>query len=614
MEGFQINYTDIYDLFWEYKTNLENLMNKIDTCENCINFFIKNAVFTGETGDAVKSYLTDVHITMLSSIRVTAQNLLDNMTLYKAGYYDIDNSTNFKLSEEAIRAFRTKLSTNYSDTESYTGKIQGAVSGISDISGVGTPSTNGVLELHEQLDQELLNLITEVQSHESSTVTALENSVELLLSSLNTCIAKIGLNTAAIASYESNSFYTDKDVYALANISELFYQQHEDNKDVYDAICEAEQNLKDAAEERETQGVWKTVAGVVLVGVGVACIIATAGAASPIVAAVGVAMGTGMTIYGVADSAEGAQDIYYGSIGDIDSTAVNDLKYAVFQGNEEAYYLTESVFAFAASAMIPIGQAASAGNLTFRSGATIVAKEGIATAAGAGAQKYTTDLTGNQTAGMLAGMAASMATAKGLNGIEAGAKKLAKPKLGDVGDGGGSAFARNNLKSVLANESLTLDEFNTLRLADVNELSAEQIGKLKNIREAVPKIDSNTVIQKTIPFEDIGKYIGDDGYSTIRGYIARYDDVSHIHGYDNVVESSRLDYTINSDIRPYPEGGNAYGYIKFMTDDVDRIGIPYGTEFGGEIQTLPHVHVMDLQVQGMEKLFQNGQLMVTWNQ
>ena len=581
MEGFQINYTDIYDLFWEYKTNLENLMNKIDTCENCINFFIKNAVFTGETGDAVKSYLTDVHITMLSSIRVTTQNLLDNMTLYKAGYYDIDNSTNFKLSEEAIRAFRTKLSTNYSDTESYTGKIQGAVSGISDISGVGTPSTNGVLELHEQLDQELLNLITEVQSHESSTVTALENSVELLLSSLNTCIAKIGLNTAAIASYESNSFYTDKDVYALANISELFYQQHEDNKDVYDAICEAEQNLKDAAEERETQGVWKTVAGVGLLVVGGVCIVASWGTATPIVAAAEGIVGTGTTIFGVADSAEGAQDIYYGSIGDIDSTAVNDLKYVVFQGNEEAYYLTESVFAFAASAMIPIGQAASAGNLTFRSGATIVAKEGIATAAGAGAQKYTTDLTGNQTAGMLAGMAASMATAKGLNGIEAGAKKLAKPKLGDVGDGGGSAFARNNLKSVLANESLTLDEFNTLRLADVNELSAEQIGKLKNIREAVPKIDSNTVIQKTIPFEDIGKYIGDDGYSTIRGYIARYDDVSHIHGYDNVVESSRLDYTINSDIRPYPEGGNAYGYIKFMTDDVDRIGIPYGTEFGG---------------------------------
>ena len=290
------------------------------------------------------------------------------------------------------------------------------------------------------MDQELLNFITTIQNQESSTVTALENSVDLLISSLNSCIAKVGLNQGTIANYESNSFYTDKDVYALANISELFYQQHEDNKDVYDAICEAEQNLKDAAEERETQGVWKTVAGVGLLVVGGVCIVASWGTATPIVAAAEGIVGTGTTIFGVADSAEGAQDIYYGSIGDIDSTAVNDLKYAVFQGNEEAYYLTESVFAFAASAMIPIGQAASAGNLTFRSGATIVAKEGIATAAGAGAQKYTTDLTGNQTAGMLAGMAASMATAKGLNGIEAGAKKLAKPKLGDVGTDGGAVL------------------------------------------------------------------------------------------------------------------------------------------------------------------------------
>ena len=501
MEGFQINYTDIYDLFWEYKTNLENLMNKIDTCENCINFFIKNAVFTGETGDAVKSYLTDVHITMLSSIRVTAQNLLDNMTLYKAGYYDIDNSTNFKLSEEAIRAFRTKLSTNYSDTESYTGKIQGAVSGISDISGVGTPSTNGVLELHEQLDQELLNLITEVQSHESSTVTALENSVELLLSSLNTCIAKIGLNTAAIASYESNSFYTDKDVYALANISELFYQQHEDNKDVYDAICEAEQNLKDATEERETQGVWKTVAGVGLLVVGGVCIVASWGTATPIVAAAEGIVGTGTTILGVADSAEGAQDIYYGSIGDIDSTAVNDLKYVVFQGNEEAYYLTESVFAFAASAMIPIGQAASAGNLTFRSGATIVAKEGIATAAGAGAQKYTTDLTGNQTAGMLAGMAASMATAKGLNGIEAGAKKLAKPKLGDVGTDGGAVLNDADVGSAVEGGS-------------TSSYSGEEWCRYFRETYGSDKVvwENATPSQLARSWQGTGKYIGVDDY------------------------------------------------------------------------------------------------------
>ena len=92
--------------------------------------------------------------------------------------------------------------------------------------------------------------------------------------------------------------------------------------------------------------------------------------------------------------------------------------------------MTKNAFAFAASAMIPIGQASTAGNLTFKSTATIVAKEGISMGAGAGAQKITTDVTGNDTAGMVAGMVASGVTAKGLNGIEAEANKLAKAPKG----------------------------------------------------------------------------------------------------------------------------------------------------------------------------------------
>ena len=172
------------------------------------------------------------------------------------------------------------------------------------------------------------------------------------------------------------------------------------------------------------------VGGAVLIATGAACIVLTGGAATPIVADVAVAAGSGTAVFGAADAIEGTQDIYYGSTGDIDSTAVNGIKDDLFQGNEDAYYLTENAFAFAASAMIPIGHASTAGNLTFKSTATIVAKEGISMGAGAGAQKITTDVTGNDTAGMVAGMVASGVTAKGLNGIEAEANKLAKAPKG----------------------------------------------------------------------------------------------------------------------------------------------------------------------------------------
>ena len=430
MEGFQINYTDLSDLFWEYKRKIENLIENIDNCIERINMFTENAVFTGKTGDAVKSYLGEAHITILSGIKVTAQTLLDNMAAYKDGYRAIDSSTNFKLDEEAIQEFRKKLASNYEDTDEYTGEIRSALSEVSDISDVGMPDSNGVFDIHEQMDSDLIKLVSNVNSYERENVVRLENSVELLLENLQSCLSKIGLSQCAIESYETGSFITGKDAGTLNTGIKIFGDLHEKNKEAYDEIYETEQKIKDEAEKRKTQGIWRTVGGAVLIATGAACIVLTGGAAIPIVADVAVAVGSGTAVFGAADAIEGTQDIYYGSTGDIDSTAVNGIKDGLFQGNEDAYYLTENAFAFAASAMIPIGQASTAGNLTFKSTATIVAKEGISMGAGAGAQKITTDVTGNDTAGMVAGMVASGVTAKGLNGIEAEANKLAKAPKG----------------------------------------------------------------------------------------------------------------------------------------------------------------------------------------
>ena len=479
MEGFQINYTDLSDLFWEYKRKIENLIENIDNCIERINTFTENAVFTGKTGDAVKSYLGEAHITILSGIKVTAQTLLDNMAAYKDGYRAIDSSTNFKLDEEAIQEFRKKLASNYEDTDEYTGKIRSALSEVSDISDVGMPDSNGVFDIHEQMDSDLIKLVSNVNSYERENVVRLENSVELLLENLQSCLSKIGLSQGAIESYETGSFITGKDAGTLNTGIKIFGDLHEKNKEAYDEIYETEQKIKDEAEKRKTQGIWRTVGGAVLIATGAACIVLTGGAATPVVADVAVAVGSGTAVFGAADAIEGTQDIYYGSTGDIDSTAVNGIKDDLFQGNEDAYYLTENAFAFAASAMIPIGQASTAGNLTFKSTATIVAKEGISMGAGAGAQKITTDVTGNDTAGMVAGMVASGVTAKGLNGIEAEANKLAKPKLGDVGDGGDAVLNDADGPVVKEGSIEQLSEIEYKELTGYEYLDT-QLGNLKD--------------------------------------------------------------------------------------------------------------------------------------
>ena len=521
MEGFQINYTDLSDLFWEYKRKIDNLIENIDNCIEKINMFTENAVFTGKTGDAVKSYLGEAHITILSGIKVTAQTLLDNMAAYKDGYRAIDSSTNFKLDEEAIQEFRKKLASNYEDTDEYTGEIRSVLSEVSDISDVGMPDSNGVFDIHEQMDSDLIKLVSNVNSYERENVVRLENSVELLLENLQSCLSKIGLSQGAIEIYETGSFITGKDAGTLNTGIKIFGDLHEKNKEAYDEIYETEQKIKDEAEKRKTQGIWRTVGGAVLIATGVACIVLTGGAAIPIVADVAVAVGSGTAVFGAADAIEGTQDIYYGSTGDIDSTAVNGIKDDLFQGNEDAYYLTENAFAFAASAMIPIGQASTAGNLTFKSTATIVAKEGISMGAGAGAQKITTDVTGNDTAGMVAGMVASGVTAKGLNGIEAEANKLAKAPKGIDGVTEGVGNLAEDVGKVVESGKKTGTVWDNITSTADNMPATKIPATFKidldgNINYVNPETGTNTLWTNSNATKHMGEYVsrfGDESWS-----------------------------------------------------------------------------------------------------
>ena len=130
---------------------------------------------------------------------------------------------------------------------------------------------------------------------------------------------------------------------------------------------------------------------------------------------------------------------------------------------------------------------------------------------------------------------------------------------------------------------MTLDEFNDLRLRDISTLSNEEKAMLKMIRESVPMPDTNTMMQKVIPASDIEKYL-DGTYTQVGGYVTRLEDVSHLSTCGEIYDSLRLDYpgSVYSLI-----DDNSIGVIRYMTDDVANITIPYGTEMGGTIIDAP---------------------------
>lgn len=148
-----------------------------------------------------------------------------------------------------------------------------------------------------------------------------------------------------------------------------------------------------------------------------------------------------------------------------------------------------------------------------------------------------------------------------------------------------SSFVNNTLPKKLKEHNLNYDEFTNLRLKPDHKLNVSERQIIQDIRNSVPRPDKNTILIKNFPEKDIKKYLEGE-YTSVKGFIAKAEDSSHIHDYFHVRESMRLDYSYYDDytekvVKPYPENGDSYGYIEFKAKNPgmlssEHLEIPYG--------------------------------------
>ncbi|WP_331274448.1 hypothetical protein [Streptococcus equi] len=113
-----------------------------------------------------------------------------------------------------------------------------------------------------------------------------------------------------------------------------------------------------AAADRASQGWVDLALSLVTIAVGVAAIVMTAGAATPLVVGAFV-VGSGTVAYGASNLFEAGHNIYLGSVGDGVTVASNPLRDTLFMGHDRLYHQVGGLFTTASAALIPIGQTKS---------------------------------------------------------------------------------------------------------------------------------------------------------------------------------------------------------------------------------------------------------------
>ena len=323
--------------------------------------FINNTNLQGQAISSMRTYLVEVHGTLLQTLVNLMNDYSSNLLLYKDGYYQIDSSNHAKLPGQVFTNLHSDLKSSRNNLKSEIELLNTTKDKISDlVSYEGSSHTSTVMDYNFLLNQ-IKNLDSSIIQYESSHAGQDLVAFKELLAATKALIAEHAGKSRTVGSYQSGDFAKLKSVQRFAMAYQQATKQMESRVERVQAAQERDKVRFEAlaAEDRAKKGWIDLGLGVVTFAIGALAIWATMGAATPLVVGFGLTAGLGTTAYGASNMYEAGQNIQLGNAGDIHTKAKNPIRDTLFMGNDKLYHQVGGIFVTASAIMIPIGQTQS---------------------------------------------------------------------------------------------------------------------------------------------------------------------------------------------------------------------------------------------------------------
>ncbi|HEL0733505.1 TPA: hypothetical protein TUY17_001065 [Streptococcus equi subsp. zooepidemicus] len=314
----------------------------------------------GQTASAIKSYLSEVHGTLLQTLQSLMNDYSASLLLYKDGYYQIDSNSHAQLPGQVFKTLQSELRLSQAHLKDQLELLQNARAKVSDLvhySGVSHAKT--VMD-YSELITDIHRLDEAIIQYESNHASQDLAAFKELLASTKALIAEYSSKPKRAGSYQVGDIGQLNIIKRFATAYQGVARHLETNAKRLQAAQERDQARFEAvaAADRASQGWIDLALNLVTIAVGVAAIVMTAGAATPLVVGAFV-VGSGTVAYGASNLYEAGHNIYLGSVGDGLTVATNPLRDTLFMGNDRLYHQIGGLFTTASAALIPIGQTKS---------------------------------------------------------------------------------------------------------------------------------------------------------------------------------------------------------------------------------------------------------------
>ncbi|MFH0385567.1 T7SS effector LXG polymorphic toxin, partial [Streptococcus sp. A18] len=359
--GYKIKFDDITSLQISTQTTIGSWGESVSSLNTAMSGFINDPNLQGQAVTSIRTYLSEVHGTFLQTLINLMNDYSASLLLYKDGYYNIDSNNHAELPENTFTTLQSDLKTSRDHLKSQIELLNTARSKISDLVSYSGSSHNKTIQHYNFIINDIKTLDESIKQYESNHASHDLSAFKELLASTKALLAEYSNRPRVVATYQSGDIGRLTNIERFATAYQAVANHLSNNAERLQAAQERDQARFEAlaAEERSKQGWIDLALGAVTIAVGLAAIVATAGAATPLVVGAGVVAGTGTIAYGASNVAEAGQDIYLGYKGDGKTLAINPIRDTLFMGNDKLYHQVGGLFTTTSAVMIPIGQTQS---------------------------------------------------------------------------------------------------------------------------------------------------------------------------------------------------------------------------------------------------------------
>ena len=359
--SYKITFDDITSVQVESQKTMNAWGEAINNLNTAMTDFINNTNLQGQAISSMRTYLVEVHGTLLQTLVNLMNDYSTNLLLYKDGYYQIDSSNHAKLPGQVFTTLHSDLKSSRDNLKSEIELLNAAKDKISDlVSYSGSSHTSTVMDYNFLMNQ-VKNLDSSIIQYESSHAGQDLVAFKELLAATKALIAEHAGKTRTVGTYQSGDFAKLQSVQRFAIAYQQATKQMESRVERVKAAQERDKVRFEAlaAEERAKKGWIDLGLGVLTAAIGVLAIVATCGSATPLVFGFGLTAGLGTFAYGASNAGEGIHNIQLGNAGDGHTKAKNFIRDTLFMGNDKLYHQVGGIFVTASAIMIPIGHTQS---------------------------------------------------------------------------------------------------------------------------------------------------------------------------------------------------------------------------------------------------------------